>query len=170
MAAGEYVSVSSQADAEQAAIREETTELKQDPEGELEEMAGIYRRRGLDADLAMKVAKQLTAKDPLGLHVRDELGLDPRHRARPVLAAIVSGASFASFALLPILTLIIMPPSLRATAITGVSLTGLALLGGFGGWLGGASILRASLRVLLGGGLAMGVTWLIGHLIARLGS
>lgn len=169
MAAGEYVSVSSQRDAELAAVAQETAELKADPKGELAEIAGIYRRRGLDADLAMKVAEQLSAHDTLGLHLRDELGLDPTAFARPVQAAIVSALSFGSLAAVPVLALVLAPAELRPAAITTVSLVGLAALGAFGGWLGGAPMVRASVRVLAGGGLAMAVSALIGHLLRAVG-
>jgi VIT1/CCC1 family predicted Fe2+/Mn2+ transporter len=165
MAAGEYVSVSSQRDAEQAAISQEQQELSADPKGELAEIAAIYRRRGLDPELAMKVAEQLSAKDTLGLHLRDELGIDPKQLSRPILAAVVSAASFAALAAVPILTLWIAPADVRLLAITGVSLGGLALLGALGGWLGGAPMVRAAIRVLAGGGLAMAVSTLIGHLL-----
>jgi VIT1/CCC1 family predicted Fe2+/Mn2+ transporter len=159
MAAGEYVSVSSQRDAEQAAIREEKAELSSDPKGELKEIAGIYRRRGLDADLAMKVAEQLSAQDTLAVHMRDELGLDPQTLARPLQAAV------ASLGGLPIVAMMLAPAALRAGAITGVSLLGLGLLGALGGWVGGAPMVRASLRVIVGGGLAMAVSSMVGHLI-----
>jgi VIT1/CCC1 family predicted Fe2+/Mn2+ transporter len=165
MAAGEYVSVSSQRDAEQAAIREEKAELSSDPKGELKEIAGIYRRRGLDADLAMKVAVQLSARDTLALHMRDELGLDAKTLARPLQAAVVSAASFASLGGLPIVAMMLAPATLRAGAITGVSLLGLGVLGALGGWVGGAPMVRASLRVIVGGGLAMAVSSMVGHLI-----
>ena len=169
MAAGEYVSVSSQRDAEQADIKRETRELASDPKGELEELAAIYRRRGLDGDLARKVAEQLSAADRLTVHMRDELGLDDATMARPVQAAMVSAASFAGLGLLPVLTLVVAPASIRIIAIALVSLVSLGLLGALGGRLGGAPIGRASLRVLLGGGTAMATTALIGHLLSVAG-
>jgi VIT1/CCC1 family predicted Fe2+/Mn2+ transporter len=165
MAAGEYVSVSSQRDTEQAAIQQEKHELESDPKGELKEIAGIYRKRGLDADLAMKVAVQLSAKDTLSVHMREELGLDPKRLARPIQAAVVSAASFASLASLPILALVLAPASAREWAITIVSLVSLAVLGALGGFLGGAPMGRAALRVLVGGGLAMGASFTLGHLL-----
>ncbi len=165
MAAGEYVSVSSQRDAEQAAIQQEKEELKDDPKGELAEIANIYRRRGLDADLAMKVAEQLSAKDMLGLHLRDEHGLDPRNLSRPLQAALVSAGSFASLASLPIVTLLVAPDGARFMAITAASLVGLAVLGALGGYLGGAPMGRAALRVLAGGAVAMGASTLVGRLL-----
>ncbi|MDB5212965.1 MAG: hypothetical protein JWO86_892 [Myxococcaceae bacterium] len=170
MAAGEYVSVSSQRDAEEADIALEKRELATDPRGECEELAAIYRRRGLDADLALKVAVQLSAaEDRLAVHMRDELGLEHSKRARPFQAALVSAASFAGLAALPILALVIAPVSLRIPAIATVSLVSLGLLGALGGRLGGAPMARASLRVLLGGGAAMGITALIGRLLGLVG-
>jgi len=170
MAAGEYVSVSSQRDAEQADIRREGHELTADPKGELEELAGIYRKRGLDADLAMKVAVQLSqAGNRLHSHMRDELGLDDRSLARPLQAALVSAASFAVLALVPVLALVVAPASLRIHAMALVSLLSLAVLGALGGKLGGAPMGRATLRVMLGGGAAMATTALIGRLLGVAG-
>ena len=172
MAAGEYVSVSSQRDAEEADVTREKHELASDPKGELEELAAIYRKRGLDADLAMKVAEQLSAaptEDRLAVHMRDELGLDEATMARPLQAAVVSAASFAGLALLPVLALVVAPASFRIVAIAVVSLVSLGLLGALGGRLGGAPVGRASLRVLLGGGAAMATTALIGKLLGVAG-
>lgn len=163
MAAGEYVSVSSQYDAEQADIEREKHELAADPGGELKELTKIYEDRGLDHDLARRVAERLSANDRLGSHLRDELGLEESTRARPVQAAAVSATSFASLALLPIVALRVAPASQRVAFVALTSLAGLAALGALGGYLGGAPILRASLRVVLGGGAAMVVTTLIGH-------
>jgi VIT1/CCC1 family predicted Fe2+/Mn2+ transporter len=165
MAVGEFVSVSSQRDAEQADIEQEKRELASDPNAELNELAGIYRRRGLDKDLAMKVAEQLSARDRLGAHLRDEISIDPSELSRPMLAALVSAASFASFGLLPIVALLLAPVSLRIAVIACVSLVSLAGLGAIGGHLGGAPIARAALRVTLGGALAMTVTALIGKIV-----
>jgi len=164
MAAGEYVSVSSQRDAEQADIDLEKRELAAAPGAELRELATIYEKRGLEPALAMKVAEQLSKHDRLGAHMRDELGIDRATLARPLQAAVVSAASFATFALIPILTLLAAPVSLRLPAIALASLASLGALGAFGGYLGGAPILRAALRVTLGGGLAMAVTAGIGRL------
>jgi VIT1/CCC1 family predicted Fe2+/Mn2+ transporter len=169
MAAGEFVSVSSQRDSEEADVLLEEKELKADPKGELRELARIYRRRGLDADLAMKVAQQLSVRDRLGAHLRDELGLTSETRAQPLQAALVSAASFASLAAIPILTLLVTPASLRIASIATVSLASLAGLGALGGYAGGAPILRAALRVALGGGVAMATTALIGHLLGVAG-
>jgi VIT1/CCC1 family predicted Fe2+/Mn2+ transporter len=165
MAAGEFVSVSSQRDAEQADIDMEKRELEKHPAAELRELAGIYMARGVEPDLALQVAKQLTAHDPLGAHVRDELGLTPGQLARPLQAAWISAVSFGFFALVPIVGLLLAPPSARLLAIATVSLVSLVGLGALGGWLGGAPIVRASLRVTLGGALAMAVTALIGRLL-----
>ena len=164
MAVGEYVSVSSQRDSEQADIDRERRELEADPEIELQELAAIYTERGLDRGLAMQVAQQLTARDALGTHLRDELGIDPTALARPLQAAWVSAASFALSASVPILMLLIAPASVRIPAIAVVSLLSLTALGAFGGYLGGAPLGRAALRVTIGGGFAMAVTFAIGHL------
>jgi len=165
MAVGEYVSVSSQRDAEQADIQRETGELAGQPEAELHELALIYEKRGLDSDLAMKVAQQLSARDRLGAHMRDELGIDQNALARPLQAAWISAVSFAGFAVLPIAALLVAPASLRLPAIAALSLASLAALGAFGGHLGGAPIGRAAVRVTLGGALAMTVTALIGRIL-----
>ena len=165
MAVGEYVSVSSQRDAEQADIGLETQELAGNPQAELEELAQIYVKRGLDKDLAMKVAEQLSARDRLGAHMRDELGIDQASLARPLQAAWISAASFATFAMVPILGLLVAPVTFRIPMIAILSLVSLAALGAFGGRLGGAPVGRAALRVTLGGGLAMAVTALIGRIL-----
>jgi VIT1/CCC1 family predicted Fe2+/Mn2+ transporter len=122
MAVGEFVSVSAQRDSEQADIARESEELATSPEAELQELAAIYHHRGLDKDLAMEVAKQLSEHDRLGAHVRDELGIDARTRARPFQAAWISAVGFATFAMLPILGLVIAPASLRLVAIAAVTL------------------------------------------------
>jgi VIT1/CCC1 family predicted Fe2+/Mn2+ transporter len=165
MAVGEFLSVSSQRDAEQADIAKETAELASEPHAELQELATIYTKRGLDKSLAMKVAEQLTAHDNLGAHLRDELGIDPKALARPVQAAWISALSFSTFATIPILGLLAAPAGLRLHAIAGVSLVSLAVLGALGGHLGGAPMGRAALRVTFGGGLAMAVTAAIGKLL-----
>lgn len=165
MASGEFVSVSSTADAEAADIAREREELETSPDAELAELAGIYHKRGLDKELALKVAKQLSAHDQLGAHLRDELGIDEHNRARPFQAAWISAVSFALFALLPILGLVIAPAAYRMHCIALVTLISLAALGAVGGNLGGAPMLRASLRVTIGGALAMAVTAGIGHLL-----
>jgi VIT1/CCC1 family predicted Fe2+/Mn2+ transporter len=165
MAVGEYVSVSSQRDAEQADIGLETQELASEPEAELQELALIYVKRGLEKDLALKVAEQLSAHDRLGAHMRDELGIDQTSLARPLQAAWISAASFASFAIVPIVTLLVSPAAWRIPVIAVFSLVSLASLGAFGGHLGGAPLGRAALRVTIGGALAMTVTALIGKIL-----
>ncbi len=165
MAVGEYVSVSSQRDAERADIEGEKEELAANPEAELFELATIYRERGLDQDLAMQVAMQLSAKDRLGSHLRDELGINAASLAKPLQAAWISALSFALFAIIPILGLLVAPASLRMPTIAALSLVSLAALGAFGAHLGGAPLSRAALRVSLGGALAMFVTAAIGRLL-----
>ena len=165
MAVGEYVSVSSQRDAEQADIVLEKQELVAEPQAELQELAMIYVKRGLDKELAMKVAKQLSARDRLGAHMRDELGIDQSSLSRPMQAAWISAASFAFFAGVPIAALLVAPPFLRIPVIAALSLVSLAALGAFGGYLGGAPLGRGALRVTVGGALAMAVTALIGRLL-----
>ena len=165
MAGGEFVSVSSQRDAEQADIALEKRELAGKPKAELHELAAIYVKRGLEKELAMTVAEQLSAHDRLGAHMRDEIGIDQLSLARPLQAAWISAASFASFALVPIVALLVAPASLRIVAIAAVSLLSLAGLGAFGGHLGGAPLARASLRVTIGGALAMAVTAAIGRIL-----
>jgi vacuolar iron transporter family protein len=164
MAVGEYVSVSSQSDAELADIEREKRELVSDPAGELNELTTIYVKRGVEKELAIKVAEQLSLHDPLSAHLRDELGLEPSSLARPMQAAWISAASFASFALVPVAALLVAPEALRVPVIAAVSLLSLATLGAVGGHLGGAPLGRAVLRVTLGGGLAMAVTAVIGRI------
>jgi VIT1/CCC1 family predicted Fe2+/Mn2+ transporter len=165
MAAGEYVSVSSQRDSENADIEVEKEELATEPHAELQELAMIYRRRGLDKELAMKVAEQLSAHDRLGAHLRDELGIDHASLSRPFQAAWISAASFATFAMIPIAGLLVAPASLRIPVIASLSLASLAALGALGGYLGGAPLGRAALRVTIGGALAMAVTAAVGRLL-----
>lgn len=165
MAAGEYVSVSSQRDTENADIDRERKELARTPELELDELTDIYVGRGLDHELARTVATKLTAADPLGAHLRDELGMHHATRARPLQAAFVSAASFAIGAAVPLLAAIVAPGSGRAAIIAVTGLVVLAIIGGASGRLGGAPVARGSARVLLGGGLAMGAAALIGDLV-----
>ena len=165
MAVGEYVSVSSQRDAERADVVREKEELEGDPQAELQELAVIYEKRGLEKGLAMKVAEQLSVHDRLGAHMRDELGIDQSSLSRPMQAAWISAASFALLAAIPIAGLLLAPGSIRIPMIAVLSLASLAGLGAFGGFLGGAPRIRAMLRVTLGGALAMGVTALIGRLV-----
>jgi VIT1/CCC1 family predicted Fe2+/Mn2+ transporter len=165
MAAGEYVSVSSQRDAERADIAIETRELAADPRDELRELATIYEKRGLDPALALEVAKQLSAKDRLGAHLRDELKIDPSDLSNPWQAAASSAASFATAAFIPVLVVLLAPPGARIWAVVTSSLVSLAVLGAAGGYAGGAPMVRAAIRVVIGGGLAMAVSALIGKLL-----
>jgi len=165
MAVGEYVSVSAQRDSEQADIEVEEQELANEPRAELNELAMIYVKRGLERGLAMKVAQQLSEQDQLGSHLRDELGIERGSLARPLQAAWISATSFATFAAVPIAALLIAPPAQRIAAISALSLASLAALGAFGGRLGGAPMGRAALRVTIGGALAMAVTAVIGRLL-----
>jgi VIT1/CCC1 family predicted Fe2+/Mn2+ transporter len=165
MAAGEYVSVSSQRDAEEADIALEKRELAENPRAELHELATIYRRRGLDAELAQKVAEQLSRRDRLGAHLRDELGLDPKELAKPLQAALVSAASFASAALVPIGVLLVAPVAMRIPLLAASALVTLSVLGALGARLGGAPAVRGAVRVTIGGGLAMAATAIIGKLL-----
>ena len=169
MAAGEYVSVCSQRDLEEADIALERRQLRENPAGELDELVGIYVKRGLDPQLAQRVAEQLSARGRLKAHLRDELGLQESLRARPLQAAMVSGVSFASLALLPILAFASVPSPLRLPIVALVSLGGLAALGALGAALGGAPRLRAASRVLLGGGFAMAVSAFVGHVLGLAG-
>ena len=165
MAAGEYVSVSSQRDTEQADIARERRELARSPELELEELTDIYVQRGLDRELARQVAVQLHDADPLGAHMRDELGIHQEVRARPWQAASVSAASFAVGAAAPLLATLAASADARIPVIAVVALVLLAVTGAVGGRIGGASMIRAAMRVLVGGGLAMGISALIGDLV-----
>ena len=149
---------------QQADIALEHRELQEDARGELRELAGIYVKRGLDRDLAMKVAEQLSAKDRLGAHLRDELGIAGTNMARPLQAAGASALSFAVSGLLPILALLAAPAAWRIPVVACVSLACLAVLGALGGRLGGAAQGRAAIRVVLGGTLAMAVTAAVGRL------
>jgi VIT1/CCC1 family predicted Fe2+/Mn2+ transporter len=162
MAAGEYVSVSSQADTEAADLARERGELAQDPVAELEELKQIYVGRGLDNDLAGKVAAQLMAKDALGAHSRDELGLSSVSQARPIQAALTSAATFAAGAAFPVVTALVAPTPVLAPAVSVASLMVLAALGALGARTGGARVWRGALRVTFWGALAMAATAGIG--------
>ncbi|WP_131196252.1 VIT1/CCC1 transporter family protein [Lichenihabitans psoromatis] len=162
MAAGEYVSVSSQADSEHADIARETRELRDDRDGEVTELAAIYVERGLDKGLAVQVAEQLMARDALAAHARDELGISPANAARPVQAALASAASFAVGAALPLAMALLTPTGYVVGSVAVASLLFLALLGGVGAKIGGAGMLRAAIRVTFWGALAMAVTAGIG--------
>ena len=164
MAAGEYVSVSTQADTEAADLARERAELKAQPEHEHKELEAIYVQRGLSAKLAVQVARQLMAHDALGAHAKDELGISDAFTPRPVEAAFTSAATFAAGASLPLLAAVAAPNSLLVPVVAGTSLAVLATLGGLAAGAGGASVLRASLRVLFWGTLAMSVTAGVGML------
>ena len=165
MAAGEYVSVSSQRDAEQADIRLEERELRSDPSGELRELAGIYEQRGLPPALAGEVAEALSHRGALEAHARDELGLDEQRLARPFQAAWTSALSFASGAALPLVAVAVTPDTVRVGAAVVVTLIALALLGNLGARLGGAPQRAATVRVVVWGTLAMAITAGIGALV-----
>jgi len=164
MAAGEYVSVSSQADTERADLARETKELAADPEHEHAELTAIYVKRGLDAALASNVATQLTQHDAIGAHARDELGISESLAARPVQAAFASAATFAVGAVLPLLIVLLFPVSALMWAVSGSSLLFLAVLGSLAARAGGASVMTAAARVTFWGALAMAITAGIGAL------
>lgn len=163
MAAGEYVSVSSQADAEQADLARERHELERNPDLEFEELATIYEARGLDRSLALEVAEQLTRHDALGAHARDELGLSDVHLARPIQAAVASALAFAGGAALPLGVAIAAPLSSLSATVTAASLAALMVLGGVAARAGGAAVLRGSIRVTGWGAVAMILTALVGR-------
>lgn len=165
MAAGEYVSVSSQRDTERADLELERRELAEEPELEQRELAGIYRDRGLSPDLAEQVADELSAGDRLQVHARDELGFDPDHLARPLQAAAASAVSFAVGAAIPLVAITLVAAGARIVAAIAITLLALAGLGVIGARLGGAPPLPAAIRVVLGGVFAMGVTMGIGALV-----
>jgi VIT1/CCC1 family predicted Fe2+/Mn2+ transporter len=164
MAAGEYVSVSSQHDAEQADLKREAKELAADPQAEAAELASLYVARGLDPALAREVASQLMAKDALGAHARDELGLSDATAAKPMQAAGASAAAFAAGAVPPLLIALVSPVSATVPAVALSSLVVLALLGGLGAQFGGAPMTPAILRVTFWGAVAMVVTAGLGRL------
>jgi vacuolar iron transporter family protein len=165
MAAGEFVSVSSQRDGEMADIALERRQHAESPADELAELAAIYERRGLDPAFAWTVAEQLSRHDRLKAHLRDELGFHDALRARPLQAAAVSAVSFAALAASPVLAFLLAPVQVRVASIVAVSLASLGMLGALGATLGGAPRMPAALRVLLGGGLAMTVSALVGRLL-----
>jgi len=163
MAAGEYVSVSSQADSEKADLDRERRELKINPDLELEELASIYESRGLDRPLALQVAEELTRHDALGAHARDELGLTDVHLARPIQAAMASALAFAVGAALPLGVAVAAPLPSLSTFVTAASLAALMALGAVAARAGGASVLRGSVRVATWGAVAMALTALVGR-------
>ncbi|MGQ2971859.1 VIT1/CCC1 transporter family protein [Brevundimonas mediterranea] len=163
MAAGEYVSVSSQSDAEQADLRKEADELMTDPESELAELTQLYVQRGLSAGLALQVARELTVRDALAAHARDELGLQDMTAARPVQAAVTSGFAFSVGALVPLSVAVFAPAPWAGVTITACSIACLAGLGAVGARLGGAPVGPAAIRVAFWGAAAMAATALIGR-------
>jgi VIT1/CCC1 family predicted Fe2+/Mn2+ transporter len=169
MAAGEYVSVSSQRDVEEADIEIERRQLQENPEFEMAELIDIYVERGLDRELAQKVAEQLSARDRLKTHLRDELGLHDAHRARPLQAALVSAGSFSSLAICPIVGFAVAPAGHAVGTVAAVSLVALVVLGALGASLGGSSRVRGAMRVLAGGGFAMAASALIGRIMGIAG-
>jgi vacuolar iron transporter family protein len=164
MGAGEYVSVHSQADTEQAELERERAELKADPKGERRELTAIYVARGLDPSLARQVADQLTAHDALSAHARDELGISETLRARPLQAALASSASFAVGAVLPLAVTALTPAQALIPVVGGTSLAFLALLGGVAARAGGAGVVRGAIRVTFWSALAMALTAGVGSL------
>jgi vacuolar iron transporter family protein len=170
MAAGEYVSVSSQADTEQADLAREQGELAANVPAEREELAGIYIERGLSTALAHQVADQLMARDALGAHARDELGISAALKARPVQAALTSALTFATGASLPLMLVLFVPEGRLVPMVAGASLVCLALLGGLAARVGGARVLVAATRVVFWGALAMGLTAGIGALLGTTAS
>jgi vacuolar iron transporter family protein len=164
MAAGEYVSVSSQADTEDADLTRERAELAQTPEAERAELARIYTARGVSPELALQVADQLTAHDALGAHARDELGIHELTRARPIQAALASAASFAVGAAPPVILAALLPNGILTPGIVAVTLVLLIVLGGVAAHVGGAPLTRGAARVAFWGAVAMGCTALVGRL------
>jgi VIT1/CCC1 family predicted Fe2+/Mn2+ transporter len=165
MAAGEYVSVSSQSDTEHADLAREQKELKAAPESELEELAQIYVQRGVEQALARQVASQLMAKDALVAHAHDELGISEITTARPVQAALTSAATFSTGAFMPLLMVVVSPAALLVPIVSAASIAFLALLGAIGAIAGGANVWRATARVTFWGAFAMALTAGIGRLL-----
>jgi len=164
MAAGEYVSVSSQSDIEKSDLKRESSELKEMPEAELIELAGIYEQKGLDKKLSIEVAKQLTAHNALEAHARDELGINDITGARPLQAALASGASFISGGILPVIAALVVPVKQMVYIQYGVALLFLIVLGIVAAKAGGSNVMKAITRITFWGTAAMGITALIGHL------
>jgi len=164
MAAGEYVSVHSQADTEKADLKLERAELKNDDKGERQELAEIYVGRGLNRALAKQVANRLMAHDALGAHARDELGISPPLRARPIQAALASAASFVAGAAMPLTVAVVAPQTGLIAVVSGTSLLFLALLGGLAARAGGADVAPGAMRVTFWGALAMAATAGVGAL------
>jgi vacuolar iron transporter family protein len=164
MAAGEYVSVFSQSDTEQADLARERKELAEIPEQELEELTNIYIARGVEATLAREVSKQMMDKDALGTHAREELGIIEHMQAQPVVAALTSAATFAVGAAVPLLVVLVTPSDRIVPIVIVTSLLALGALGAIGAKAGGAGMVKPTMRVLFWGALAMALTAIIGHL------
>ena len=167
MAAGEYVSVSSQSDTEEADLDRERSELADHPEIEHDELTQIYVKRGIEPALARQVAEQLMAKDALGAHALDELGISEITTARPIQAALTSAATFAVGAAMPLAMVIVSPTAMLVPIVSVASLAFLALLGGIGAHAGGASVVTGTMRVTFWGALAMALTAGIGALVGK---
>ena len=165
MAAGEYVSVQSQVDTEQADLAAERRELHEDPDAELAELARIYELRGLEPALARQVAIQLTRHDALAAHARDELGLSDTLRARPVQAALASALAFCAGATLPVATILLVPHAEAGATVIASTLAGLLASGALAAWAGGAAVGRGAFRVFFWGAMAMAASHLIGRLV-----
>lgn len=169
MALGEYISVSSQRDSERALIEKERRELEEDPEGELAELATLYEQRGLSPETASRVAEELTAKDALSAHLAVELNIDQEDVVSPWHAALASFAAFFVGALLPMLAILLPPPEARVPVTFAATLIALAITGATGARIGGAKPVPAAIRVVIGGALALAVTFLAGHLLGASG-
>jgi VIT1/CCC1 family predicted Fe2+/Mn2+ transporter len=167
MAAGEYVSVSSQADTEAADMARERRELAEQPAEEVAELTGIYEARGLSPELARKVAEELTAKDALAAHSREELGIVEHLAANPLQAALTSAATFACGAAVPLLAVLLAPTTALLWVTMVVTALALTLLGALGGWAGGSGMVRPAIRVVFWGLIAMGVTSGVGYLFGQ---
>lgn len=165
MAVGEYVSVSTQRDTERALLAKERRELREEPDAELEELVGLYQAKGLSAQTARTVAQELTAHDAFAAHIDIELGIDPDELTNPWQAAISSAIAFTVGALLPLLAILVLPPSIRVPVTFAAVLAALGITGLISARLGGADARRATLRVIVGGALAMAITYAIGHLV-----
>jgi VIT1/CCC1 family predicted Fe2+/Mn2+ transporter len=169
MAVGEYVSVSTQRDTEKAMLEKERSELRNDPKGELKELIGIYEKKGLKHETAHEVAKELTTKDDFAAHVDVELKFDPSNLTNPWQAAFASAFSFVSGAVIPLVAIVLPPPSIRIPITFIAVLVALAVTGSLSAYIGGANKIRATLRVMLGGVLAMIITFGIGRLVGKVG-
>ena len=169
MALGEYVSVSSQSDSQRHLIAKEREELREQPDEELNELVGLYRAKGLSEDLATKVAEELTAHDALRAHLDIELGIDPDEIVSPWHAAFASAISFLCGAVLPMLSILLFPEALRVPLTFVVVLVALAITGTVGAWIGGGSRARASVRVVIGGAVALAATFALGSLLGTTG-